>query len=192
MLENNMIIKVTNRSNSYVGYCIPEMQNLNRKFAPNESKDITMEELRKLSWTPGGLSIITNHLIINNEEAVKEILVSVEPEYFYNINDVEKLLTHGTLDQVKDALDFAPEGVVQLMKDVAVSTKLNDVAKREAIKDKTNFDVTKAIEFNEISNIEEDAPEKQRRSAPITTEPAQQTGGRRASAPVITIKTNNN
>lgn len=189
MLDNNTIISVTNRDNSYVGYVIPEMNNLRRKFSPNETKEISMEEIRKLSWTDGGKTLIQNHLILKNEEAVREILINVEPEYYYDSADVERLLSHGTLDQVRDALDFAPDGVVALIKDKAVETKLNDVAKREAIKDKTHFDVTKAIEYNKIENAEEAPSAKVRRSAPMDVNaegPEEPT--RRAAAPTPKYK----
>ena len=70
-----------------------------------------------------------------------------------------------------DALDFAPEGVVSLIKDKAVEIKLNDVYKREIIAQKTKFDVSKAIEYNEVSEKVEEV--KERRSAPMNMdEPA--------------------
>ena len=49
MLEDKTIITVTNRNNGSTGYSIPEMNGLKRKFAPGESKKVTMDELRKLS-----------------------------------------------------------------------------------------------------------------------------------------------
>ena len=50
MLAKDTIIKVTNRDNGVVGYSIPEM-NIRRLFQKGEIKEITMEELRKLSKT---------------------------------------------------------------------------------------------------------------------------------------------
>lgn len=171
MLDNTTIVKVTNRDNSYVGYLIPEMGNLRRKFAPQETKELTMEEIRKLSWTDGGRILIKNHLILHNEEAIAEILSAVEPEYFYSEKEVEHLLRYGSAEQLMDALDFAPEGVISLIKDKAVEIKLNDVYKREIIAQKTKFDVSKAIEYNEVSEKVEEV--KERRSAPMNMdEPA--------------------
>ena len=171
MLDNTTIVKVTNRDNSYVGYLIPEMGNLRRKFAPQETKELTMEEIRKLSWTDGGRILIKNHLILHNEEAIAEILSVVEPEYFYSEKEVEHLLRYGSAEQLMDALDFAPEGVVSLIKDKAVEIKLNDVLKREIIAQKTRFDVSKAIEYNEVSEKTEEV--KERRAAPMNMdEPA--------------------
>ena len=60
MLENNRMIRVTNRDNGSVGYTIPDMGNLHRNFQSGESKEVTMEELRKLVWLPGGQYILEN------------------------------------------------------------------------------------------------------------------------------------
>ena len=57
MVDKNTIIKVTNRDNGSVGYTIPDMGNLHRSFQSGETKEITMEELRKLSYLPGGVSV---------------------------------------------------------------------------------------------------------------------------------------
>ena len=130
MLENNTMIKVTNRDNGSVGYTIPDMNNLHRKFQSGESKEVSMEELRRLSWIPGGQYLLENLLVIENKEAQQELLPSVEPEYDYTREDIEDLLTKGSLEQVQDCLDFAPQGVVNLVKEIAVKTELNDIQKR--------------------------------------------------------------
>lgn len=172
MLENNTMIKVTNRDNGSVGYTIPDMNNLHRKFQSGESKEITMEELRRLSWIPGGQYIIENLLVIENKEAQQELLPSVEPEYNYTREDVEDLLLKGSLEQVQDCLDFAPQGVVNLVKEVAVETELNDIQKREAILAATGFNVSKAIEINKESAKTEEAAAAApsgRRAAPMKT-----------------------
>ena len=63
-----------------------------------------------------------------------------------------------------------------MIKDMAVTLPLNDIAKRDAIKNKIGFDVTKAIEIKntkydgETENIEESAVRSSRRAAPIKTE----------------------
>ena len=112
MLEKNTIIKVMNRDNGTVGYTIPDLNNLHRNFQPKEEKEVTMEELRKLSYLPGGETIIRDCLIIENEEALKELLSNVEPEYFYTEEDIKTLLTSGTIDHFMDCLDFAPTAVI--------------------------------------------------------------------------------
>lgn len=194
MLDNNQIVKVTNRNHGYTGYVIPELNNLNRNFAPGETKEISIDELRKLSWTPGGSALINNYLIIHNEEAINELVPNAEPEYLYDRDDVIRLLNHGSLDELKDALDFAPDGVVSLIKDVAVDIKVNDVSKREAIKEMTGFDVTGAITINEATAEEKKVETKTRRVGGAANETVQETAPvqpqRRASAPSFSVKKN--
>lgn len=171
MIENSTIIKVKNRDNGTVGYTIPDLGNLHRNFMAQEEKEVTMEELRKLSWLPGGRPLIENYFIIENEEALRELIPNVEPEYFYTEEDVKKLLLTGSLDQFKDCLDFAPEGVKELVKSLAVELKINDLAKREYILEKTGFNVASAIMINEETEKAEDegsSKESHRRAQPIT------------------------
>ena len=63
MLNKNTKIKVKNRNNGSVGYTLPDMNNLRRKFYPGEQKEVTFEELQKLSYMPGGMYILKNYLI---------------------------------------------------------------------------------------------------------------------------------
>ena len=184
MISKDTILKVTNRNNGSTGYTVADL-GIHRHFSPNESKDITMDELRKLSYVPGGRYIIENCLIIHNEEAVREILTDVEPEYFYTEAEIKQLLQHGSLDQLLDCLDYAPEGVISLVKNMAVDMKLNDVSKRDAIKDKTGFDVSKAIEIKiESEKTDEVVETSSRRAAPIVTKTENEEGAaRRTTAP---------
>jgi len=62
--------------------------------------------------------------------------------------DVVKMLQQGSLDELKDALDFAPKGVIQIIKDKAVELPIYDMLKRQAILEMTGFNVTAAIENN--------------------------------------------
>lgn len=163
MVENNKKVKVTNRDNGRVGYTIPDLNNLVRTFAPNETKELTMEEIRKLSYIPGGKTLLKDYLIVHDEEAIEEVLTKVEPEYFYTEEDVKNLLLNGSLDALKDCLDYAPVGTIDLVKKVAVAMPLNDVAKRKAILEMTGFDVDTAVAINEATRDEAEAPTKARR-----------------------------
>jgi hypothetical protein len=188
MLDDSEIIIVRNRDNGIVGYKIPEMNNLKREFMPKEQKKIAMGELRALSYIPGGDVILKELLVIENKEAVEELVYGVEPEYFYTEEDIKRLLTKGTLDEFKDCLDFAPEGVINLIQDLAVKLEISDLDKRKAIFDKTGFNVTKAIEINyEAKEIEETTPKKERRVA-VDAASTEGTTQRRTAAPKYTVK----
>lgn len=192
MLHDTDKVRVENRDNSVVGYVVPETKIL-RRFNAYETKEITMGELRQMIQDRGCYNIVKNHLIIHNKEAVTELLPGIEPEYFYNAKDVDFLLTRGSLDQLLDALDFAPEGVVNLIKDEAVNIDLNDMRKREAILEKTGFNITKAIEIKRMGEEKSDTSTRIRRAAPITEEttetPAETTPVRRV-APKYNISIN--
>lgn len=146
MVEKSKEVLVRNRYNGVVGYTIPDMQNLRRQFQPFEQKLVTAEEIEKLSFIPGGKRIINEYLVVEDKDTLEDIVGSVEQEYFYTEEDIKRMLTVATLDEFLDCLDFAPEGVIEQIKDLAVTLPCNDVAKRDAILKKTGFDVTNAIE----------------------------------------------
>ena len=185
MIEKDTLIKVKNRDNGTVGYTIPELGNLHRSFSKGETKEITMDELRKLSYISGGKILLQNYLIVQNQDALKELLSDdVEPEYYYGEEEIKKLLLTGSNDQLLDCLEFAPEGVIGLVKDLAVSLKINDISKRNIILEKTGFNVTNAITINE-ETIEGEGEEAKssRRSAPVTVEKSDEAPKRRVAAP---------
>ena len=174
MIDKNKMVKVINKFSGTVGYDVPEM-GVHRNFYPKESKEISFEELERLSFIPGGDVILRNYLEIVDEDVVMALFnEKSEPEYHYSENDVKQLLTIGTLDQFLDCLDFAPDVIKDMIKDLAVELPLNDMNKRQAIKDKLGFDVTKAIE---IKNTKYDGETEEtietkasgRRAAPIKT-----------------------
>jgi hypothetical protein len=181
MADKTIIVK--NRSSNMVGYSIPE-DNIRRMFTQGEEKRIPLSELEKLTYQPGGPFIITNYLQIKDAEAIEELGMTIEPEYNMSAEDVQKLMTEGSLDAFLDCLDFAPEGVIQIIKDLSVKLPLNDVAKRKAIKDKTNFDVDRAIANIQAEKAAElaekgevaDSGEKKRR-----VQPEEKPAGRRTT-----------
>lgn len=182
-MENEMVI-VTNRNNGYTGYQIPDT-GVSRNFAPGESKRISKEELMQLSYIEGGEYLLKNYLIVNNDKTLEELNISVQPEYYYTEEEIKELLTAGSLDQLEDTLNFAPDGVIEIIKDMAVKMELPDTRKRKMISEKTGFNIDNAIRVNEVMaedqikdehsepierkaspiNVESDAP--QRKAAPI-------------------------
>jgi len=150
-------MKVTNRSSATTIYRIPE-DHIKRKFAPGETKfDITEDEIRKLAYSKGGLAILKDNLLIDDKEIIaKYISNSVEPEYWFTEKEIKDLMLYGELDRFLDCLDFAPEGVIDIIKSLAISLPLTDTRKIEAIKDKTGFNVANALE-----NFKEDKVQEQ-------------------------------
>ena len=183
MVDKQKLISLTNRDGGRVGYTIPDMGNLHRTFIPGETKMVTYEELEKLSWVDGGRSLLKNYLIIGDKEAAEEILGEIEPEYYYTKDEVRTLLTQGSLEQLQDALEFAPEGVVELIKKEAVELPVNNVAMRKEILNATKFNVDKAIEINEESQETEEsssAATSKRRSTPVAATSQNSTTSRKS------------
>ena len=135
---------VKNRSAGIATYRIPEL-GIRRSFAPGEVKKISAEELEKLTYRPGGMALLANFLQIQSIEGIQKIGLRTEPEYHMSEADIVKLLTTGSLDEFLDCLDFAPAGVIDLIKKLSVSLPLNDLHKRQALKEKVGFDCDAAL-----------------------------------------------
>jgi hypothetical protein len=169
-------IKVTNRSNGMVIYSVPDLH-VNREFGPRAEKLIPYEEIYALAQQPGGRELVYNYLLVQDPDALHEALdITEQPEYWLTEEMIPTWLNSCSLNEFKDALDFAPEGVLDLIKKYAVSVPLNATDKREAIKEQLKFDVTKTIENNRLAEQEEDNTKatgaaSTRRSHPTYTAP---------------------
>lgn len=142
------VYNVKNRGASVVTYSIPEA-GIRRTFAPGETKKISFDEIEKLTFQPGGMVILAKFLQIQSEEVINQLGMHVEPEYNMSEKDVADLIKTGSLDAFLDTLDFAPIGVIDLIKKLSVSIPLTDLAKRKALKEKTGFDVDAALKHIE-------------------------------------------
>lgn len=154
MDNTDKTLKVTNRSGSEVVYNIPDMR-VRRSFVPRETKLIQYSELQQLMSQPGGRELIYGYLLIEDAQIVKD-LTNKEPEieYYFTEQTIDAWLNSCSLDQFKDALDFAPEGTIELIKDHSVSLPLTDTRKQEALKEKFGFNCARAIQ-NERDTVED-------------------------------------
>lgn len=141
------VCTVSNKSAGRVVYNIKE-DGLRRQFFPGETKkDIKVSELQKLVQQPGGMALLYNYLMVHDRE-VFEYLINGKavPEYWITPEDIPNWMQTCSLPEFQDALDFAPEGMKDLIKQYAVSLPLNDYSKRQAIKEQLGFDVNAVIE----------------------------------------------
>jgi len=183
-------VLVRNRNNGSTGYTIPE-KNLWRNFAPGETKRIPLQELQELQYQPGGEYTLKNLLIVEDQDALSILNMQVEPEYNYTESDIRNILLNGTLDQLRDFLDFAPAGGIEICKDIAVKEEIPDVRKRDIISQVTGFDINSAIMVNKIMDAEDEKPQEQKKerrtaTAATTTEGTKQ---RRAAIPETSSST---
>ena len=112
-------ITIKNRSAGHVTYLIPE-DGIRRTFAPGETKRVSEEELTKLTYQPGGPEILAGFLQIIEEEGRQIAGLHVEPEYNMSEQDIVRLIKEGSVDEFLDCLDFAPVGVIDLIKKFSV------------------------------------------------------------------------
>ena len=112
------------------------------------------------------MEIITRFLQVQDNEVLNSFNMRVEPEYYMSERDVANLLVNGSLDEFLDTLDFAPDGVMDLIKRMAISIPLMDMNKREALKKKTGLDVDAALrniraeKEDEKVSIDDSAPQR--------------------------------
>lgn len=87
-MEKDRLIKVINKYNGTVGYTVPDL-NIHRNFYPGESKEVSFNELEQLSYAPGGYTILTEYLEIQDEDAINLLFRKTpEPEYHYSREDI--------------------------------------------------------------------------------------------------------
>ena len=137
-----------------VVYKIPE-RNIRREFAPGESKKIPYAELQDLSFQPGGRTLMENFLQIIDDTVTEGLNLRTENEYYMSEEDIKRVIISGSMEEFLDMLDYAPIGVMDLVKQYSVALPMTDSNKRDALKKKTGFDVSKALENNAADKAEE-------------------------------------
>ena len=187
MINADTVYNVLNRSSSMVGYTIPEL-NIRREFQPGETKKIKFSELEQLTYQPGGTTLIQDYFLIREQAVTDALNIQTEIEYYMNEDNVRDLILNGSLDQFLDCLDFAPEGVLEIIKKLAIELPMNDVEKREALKKKTGLDVDSAIKNKMAEIADESAPATSEAPHRRVQESANEAPVRRAEAPKYTVK----
>ena len=156
-MDRKKMFNVKNRSASTVVIRVPEL-GVRKEFAPGETMRMSFDELEKMSYQPGGRALMANFLQIMEDEVNDELGVPREAEYYMSEAQIVQLLKSGSIEQFEDCLDFAPIGVIDLVKQIAVKLPLTDTVKIKALKDKTGFDVEKALENDAAAKAPETSP----------------------------------
>ena len=169
-MNKEKMVQVKNRSASQVIYTVGEL-GIRREFAPGETKKIPFDELEKLSWQAGGRELMASFLQLGEVEVLEELSIPTEVEYYMNEEQIIELLLHGDYDAYLDCLQFAPTGVIDLIKTFAIELPLTDTIKIEALKERTGFDVIQALankkadEEPEVAETKEEAPAQKAKPA---------------------------
>lgn len=177
-MTDEKYVQVQNLSNGTVVYTIPE-NNIRRVFRAHEIKQISTDELRKVYYQPGGATLLQNFLSVKDRKLALEFGVSrdsFDHEYSWTPKDVDELLLHGDLDTLHDALDFAPEGIIDLIIDRAINLQVPDTNKRELIQQCTGKNISQMIATQKaleqiLGTDDTDNKPKQRRSQEFAAVP---------------------
>ena len=173
LVADDTIVPIRNIVNCETGYILTSSGH-SRRLMPGVVMRVTAGELRELYYQPGGSILLQNYIHVGNSDLCKEFGVPEDMiEYNWTAKDIKKALTEDPIEVLLDALDFAPQGVIEAIKDDAVSLEINDKAKIDAISKKTGIDIDAAIKnkhaYDENGDTDVTEKPKQRRTASTTT-----------------------
>lgn len=187
MIDDNELVKVQNLTDYRVIYTAYTGQR--RSFEGNAFLRVPAIEVRQLNYTTGGNVLLRNYLSVRNRELAEEIgIEEFDQEYSWDDEDIERVLISGSEDELEDALDFAPKGVIEAIVDKAVKISLPDNNKRKLIFEHTGKNINNMIDIAEKAvegNRNDDkAPARQRRvkKKPVEEEAEEPKPRRRTAA----------
>lgn len=158
-IDGDTDIKVEDIADFQVGYVLTSTGKTVR-FMPHVPRLVKASELRELSWQHGGLYLLQNYLRVYNRDLAMEFGISEDTydhEYQWTEKDVDDCLLRKDIDVLLDALDFAPQGIVDTLKDRAIELEIPDTNKLRAIGRKTGSDLEAMIaNKHAYDNVEED------------------------------------
>lgn len=174
LVSDDTIVPIRNIVNCETGYILTSSGHA-RRLMPGVVMKVTAGELRELYYQPGGSILLQNYIHVGNADLCREFGVPEDMiEYNWTAADVKKALIDDPIEVLLDALDFAPQGVIEAIKDGAVEYEINDKSKIDAIAKKTGIDIDAAIKnkhaydaANGDTNVTEKP--KQRRTSSTTT-----------------------
>lgn len=159
VVDDETMVVIRNLTDMPVAYHVPSLGDLRRELPPRASIRVKAGELRQLNYERGGSLLLHDYINVGNVELAREFGVSDDTvEYNWTIEDVDKALTTDDLDVLRDAMDFAPEGIKQTIADRAVELKIPDSNRRNIISNATGLDIDSMIKNKEI--IDADKVEK--------------------------------
>lgn len=144
-IEDTDLIKVQNLTDYPVVY--HSFTGQRRAFEGQQVMKLPAGELRQLNYTRGGRNLLQNFLAVRNRELAEELMIKdFDNEYSWDAKDVNNLLLNGSTDELEDALEFGPSGIVDSIVNRAVALRINDINKRRIIQEYTGRDINSMID----------------------------------------------
>lgn len=168
---DNTKIAVQNLTNNDVVY-IDDNGGIARRMVFHAQQTIPVEKevIERMQYDTGGAVLLKDFLSVKDDDMRTDIGIPADQiEYNWTKEDVKNLLTSGEEDALRDALDFAPQGIIDMIIDMAVAMPLNDRNKVEIIAEATGRNIEMMINNKlQYEKASEKASEKatQRRTTP--------------------------
>lgn len=160
---DNTKIAVQNLTNNDVVY-IDDNGGIARRMVFHAQQTIPVEKevIERMQYDTGGAVLLKDFLSVKDDDMRTNIGIPADQiEYNWTKEDVKNLLTSGEEDALRDALDFAPQGIVDMIIDMAVAMPLNDRNKVEIIAEATGRNIEMMINNKlQYEKASEKAPEK--------------------------------
>lgn len=115
-------------------------------FHPQQSISLPRDLIERMEYDRGGSYMLKEILSVKDESIRENIGVPADQiEYDWTVSDVDKCLNEGTLDELRDALDFAPQAIRDLIVVRAVALPINNRDKAAVISDMTGKNLENMI-----------------------------------------------
>lgn len=160
MAKQERKIKVSNRSDGNAVYHIQEL-NIRRVFTPNEEKEVTEQELNYLYQMDGGAMLLKHYLVVQDRDWVNARWDAPE-EYFWTLEEIKNCVINDSLELFAETLDYAPQGVLDVIKQFAWRLPLTDLNKVNVLKEKLGFDSQKAASAMQTTISVSATPKRER------------------------------
>lgn len=160
IVNDTTLIPVRNMVNHKVIYVIPE-EHRRVVFEAFQQRNIRAGELRALNYTTGGSILLKNYLCVKSNDLREEFNIpSDQVEYDWTLEDIKRVLTDlsSPIEELEDALDFAPDGIREMIVDYAVTWKIPDANRRRTVSRMAGVNIDKMIEMTEA--LEADSNEE--------------------------------
>lgn len=150
LISDDSLITIENMVGHDISYTITSL-GVHRKIMPGISIRVKAQELRALYAEPGGEVMLRNYLRVCDKQMQQEFgIPESQIEYNWTTADIDDVLLNKPEEYLLDALDFAPDGIIEQIKQRAIELELPDNNKRKDIMNRTGVNITKNIENTHV------------------------------------------
>lgn len=157
---SNEKILVQNLTDNDVIY-IDDNGGINRRIVFHSQQTMPFEKdmIERMRYDRGGSVLLKDFLSVKDEDVRAEIgIPSDQIEYDWTTADVKELLLNGSDDALRDALEFGPKAIQELIVSQAVAIPLGNRDKINIISEMTNKNLENMIKNKLEFEKDKEAP----------------------------------